>query len=262
LSRADFVNDALVVLKRPSSSLAASREELDRREGEGYAALRTTKGTSGETIVTEAEWMVCADPRLQLVFLQGKASDRKARLFACGVLRFRLPFLGDERSRRVVEVAEKQADGLATQTQLAVAREAALDAKRGAASQTVSWVGDRFPLQAARMTVVSLQQAQTEVNARDWSNKVAARSRSLLHCIFGNPFRPVTINPAWLTWNDGTISKLARAIYDERAFDRMLILADALEEAGCTNADILNHCRLQRERVRGCWVVDLLLGKE
>jgi hypothetical protein len=84
----------------------------------------------------------------------------------------------------------------------------------------------------------------------------------ILRDIFGNPFRPITINPAWLSWNEGTIPKIAQAIYDERAFDRMPILADALEEAGCTNADILSHCRQPGEHVRGCWVVDLILGKE
>jgi hypothetical protein len=61
---------------------------------------------------------------------------------------------------------------------------------------------------------------------------------------------------------NNTVIALAEAIYDERAFDRLPILADALEEAGCTNADILNHCRQPGEHVRGCWVVDLILGKE
>ena len=84
----------------------------------------------------------------------------------------------------------------------------------------------------------------------------------MLRCIFGNPFRPVTINPAWLTWNDGTVQKVAQGIYVERAFDRLPILADALEEAGCTSQEILNHCRQPGEHVRGCWVVDLVLGKE
>jgi hypothetical protein len=84
---------------------------------------------------------------------------------------------------------------------------------------------------------------------------------TILRHLFGNPFRPVFLNPAWLIWNDGTVQKLAQAIYDERAFDRMPILADALEDAGCTNQDILDHCRSGGEHVRGCWVVDLLLGK-
>ncbi len=62
-------------------------------------------------------------------------------------------------------------------------------------------------------------------------------------------------------WNDATIPKVAQAIYDDRAFDRLPILADALEDAGCDNADLLTHCRSGGEHVRGCWVVDLLLGK-
>ena len=74
-------------------------------------------------------------------------------------------------------------------------------------------------------------------------------------------FRPVALNTAWLAWNDGTIPKLAQAIYDDRAFDRLPILADALEDAGCTDADILGHCRGGGEHTRGCWVVDLVLGK-
>jgi hypothetical protein len=69
------------------------------------------------------------------------------------------------------------------------------------------------------------------------------------------------VETIWLSWNDGIVPKLAQAIYDDRVFDRLPILADALEEAGCTNADILNHCRQPGEHVRGCWVVDLLLGK-
>jgi hypothetical protein len=75
--------------------------------------------------------------------------------------------------------------------------------------------------------------------------------------ILGNPFRPVTINPAWQTSN---AVALAQSIYDDRAFDRLPILADALEDAGCDNADILNHCRQPGDHVRGCWVVDLVLG--
>jgi hypothetical protein len=69
------------------------------------------------------------------------------------------------------------------------------------------------------------------------------------------------INPIWLRWNDGTVVKLAQSIYDERRFTDLPILADALEDAGCADADILAHCRGPGPHVRGCWVVDLLLGK-
>lgn len=84
---------------------------------------------------------------------------------------------------------------------------------------------------------------------------------SIFRDIFGNPFRPATIETPWLVWNDRVVPQMAQAIYDERAFDRLPILADALEEAGCTDQSILNHCRSGIEHVRGCWVVDLCLGK-
>ncbi len=79
-----------------------------------------------------------------------------------------------------------------------------------------------------------------------------------MHEFFGNPFRPVALDPAWCT---STVVALARGIYDERAFDRMPILADALQDAGCDSADVLTHCRGPGPHARGCWVVDLVLGK-
>src|SRR5207237_97344 len=90
----------------------------------------------------------------------------------------------------------------------------------------------------------------------------------LLRDILGNPFRPAVIEPAWLVRLDGAGPKLAQAAYEERLLPagtldpvRLAILADALEEAGCTDAEILNHCRGPGPHVRGCWLVDLILGK-
>jgi hypothetical protein len=79
--------------------------------------------------------------------------------------------------------------------------------------------------------------------------------------IFGNPFRPVAVEPHWLAWNYGTIPAIARRIYEERTYHDMPILADALEDAGCADPRILEHCRCGVLHVRGCWVVDLILGK-
>jgi hypothetical protein len=90
---------------------------------------------------------------------------------------------------------------------------------------------------------------------------VAADQMGLLRDIVGNPFLSVAVSPSWMLWNDGTIPKLAHGIYDDRAFDHLPILADALEDAGCDDADILAHCRGPGPHVRGCWVVDLILGK-
>jgi hypothetical protein len=83
----------------------------------------------------------------------------------------------------------------------------------------------------------------------------------LVREIFGNPFHPTTLNPAWLAWNDATIPKLARSIYEERAFDRLPVLADALQDAGCQDNAVLDHCRQPGPHARGCWVVDKLTGR-
>lgn len=98
---------------------------------------------------------------------------------------------------------------------------------------------------------------------RKWDSTILTAERmaiaKLIRDIFGNPFRPVAADPSWLL---PKMVGLAQGIYGERAFDRMPILADALEKAGCADADILGHCRRPDEHVRGCWVVDLLLGKK
>jgi hypothetical protein len=96
-----------------------------------------------------------------------------------------------------------------------------------------------------------------------WQATQAAEEKhqaALLRHIVGNPFRPVTIDPSWLAWNEGTVTGVARGIVEQWACNRMPILADALEDAGCTNEDILNHCRGPGPHVRGCWVLDLILG--
>jgi hypothetical protein len=81
----------------------------------------------------------------------------------------------------------------------------------------------------------------------------------LLRCIFGNPFRVVSFDPRWRTED---VLGVARGIYEERAFDRLPLLADALMDAGCDDEQVLGHCRDEGPHARGCWVVDLVLGKE
>jgi hypothetical protein len=89
------------------------------------------------------------------------------------------------------------------------------------------------------------------------------REEDLLRDVFASPFvQSPRVDPAWLSWNDGTVVKLARGIYEERAFDRMPVLADALEEAGCHEEMILAHCRGPGPHIRGCWVMDRILAKE
>jgi hypothetical protein len=90
--------------------------------------------------------------------------------------------------------------------------------------------------------------------------KAGAVQAALLRDIFGNPFRPVAFDPAWHT---DTAVSLAKGMYDSRDFSAMPILADALQDAGCDSDDILNHLRdPNAAHVRGCWALDLILGKE
>jgi hypothetical protein len=89
----------------------------------------------------------------------------------------------------------------------------------------------------------------------------ASAQADLLRDIVGDPFRPCVVEPAWSERNGGVVRRLAQAIYDERAFDRLPVLADALEDAGCDDAEVLGHCRRPGVHVRGCWVVDGVLGR-
>lgn len=73
----------------------------------------------------------------------------------------------------------------------------------------------------------------------------------------------MAVDSAWLTWNHGTVPAIARHVYDDRAFHDLPILADALEDAGCTDPEILGHCRADGAiHAKGCWVVDLVIGLE
>jgi hypothetical protein len=220
--------------------------------------------------MTEERWLSCQDPRSLLGLLgvrDRKIPDRKLRLFVCACCRRIWEHLTDERSRRSVETGERYADGLATEKERkaaycaaeralyrawhahAVRRyRAALAARR--ASLTPSYLARQavyFPKQARQaLPRTTLYRAEKEAQAQ------------LLRDIMGHPFRPLTFDPAWRT--AGAVA-LARSIYDERRFEELPLLADALQEAGCTEEAILKHCREPAEHVRGCWVVDLTLDK-
>lgn len=100
-------------------------------------------------------------------------------------------------------------------------------------------------------------------NAVKVSNKKAeqAAQAQLFHDIFARTNQPLSLDPDWLQYREGVVHKLAQSIYNDRAFERLPILGDALEEAGCNNPDLLAHCKDPGPHVRGCWLVDLLLGK-
>ncbi len=233
-------------------------------------------------IMTAAEWEGCTDPTRMLDDLasSGTLSERKARLFAVACSRTVGDFLTDERSRQAVEIAEQYADGLVGRKALSAARRNAFSASKilpavstgpghGAAAHAavVALCACRDARRYGRGSVAAGTAGCTNSlvffvrgDAAGWADREA--QCHLIRCIFGNPFRPRAIDPAWLGHGDGTVVKLAQAVYDDRAFDRLPVLADALEEGGCRDADVLGHCRELGEHVRGCWVVDLILSKD
>jgi hypothetical protein len=198
-----------------------------------------------------------------LLHLRGRGSNRKLRLYACACCRRFWPLLRDERGRRAVEVAEQYADGLTGYAELKGAQGPAKDAwreldraHRGAAWGTPEMWRTRAAAQAAATTGREAWRA-----AWDVADEFQGGHPDALRDVFGNPFRPTPIDPAWLAWTDGAVVKLAQAIYEDRAFDRLPILADALEEAGCADAELLGHLRGPGPHARGCWALDLLLGR-
>jgi hypothetical protein len=220
--------------------------------------------------MTESEWLACSNPTPMLEFLRGKASDRKFRLFACACCRRIWKQFTDARCRHAVETAEQYAEGQADLQRLEWAREAIRHAfhPSGAstcASRAANAAKDatRVPgWNAARNCWLETSRAINPQDTNYCDPSETPKQADLLRDLFGNLFRPIIMNSTWLTWNDGTVVKIAQAIHDDRGFDRLPILADALEDAGCVNAEILTHCRGPGPHVRGCWVIDLLLGKE
>jgi hypothetical protein len=212
--------------------------------------------------VTEADWLRCTDPGPMLEFLRGRASERKLRLFACACCRSVWHLLTDERSRRAVETVECKADGGASNEDFYAATLAAEEDGTSAAWAALYATLPDATRAATECATCAAEAACHTATPADARAAERARQAQLLLEVFGNPFHLPSLPSELLAWNDGTLPRLARAIYDERAFDQLPILADALEDAGCDNAGILNHCRQSGVHVRGCWVIDLLLGKE
>jgi hypothetical protein len=176
--------------------------------------------------MTEGDWLACADPDVMLTFLHTRhgASARKGRLFVAACSRLVWLRLKEERDRTAVELNERLAEGLVPHHRL-----------------------------------------RALIHPRLWASANPAARANILRDLYGSPFRPSTLESAWLT---PTVTDLATVAYRERALPsgeldpfRLTILADALEEAGCTDPVILTHLRGPGPHVRGCWALDLALGK-
>ncbi|QEG25959.1 hypothetical protein GobsT_06940 [Gemmata obscuriglobus] len=223
--------------------------------------------------MTEAEWLACDDPAEVLEALRTRASARKLRFFACALARTLQARPTDPRLRAAVDAAEQDADGLLERSQR---EQAFYDAR--VAMWELSGRLQVEPLLAGRMSqsiadAPEFQTAFYAIFALDGETENIDQYLAITELgvfppttivaiareVFGNPFRPVTFSPEWRT---GTAVALAGQMYESRDFSAMPVLADALQDAGCNSDDILNHCRGPGPHVRGCGVVDLVLGKE
>jgi hypothetical protein len=247
--------------------------------------------------MTEAEWWACSEPIALLTSLRNRASRRRLRLFAVACCRRIWSLLVDERSRQAVDVAERFAEGRASRAERVAARTAALAAVatswqgapvgdpaawrswryetsgRATAASAAQWSAARNAYDAASTCAEKAQYATAAVAVATQETKLEetpldfwvrtqreekTRQVAILHDLFGNPPRPIEVDATWLTPD---VISHAEAIHTEGDFERMPTLGDALQRAGCEEVNILNHCHESIGHVRGCWVIDSLLGK-
>lgn len=231
-------------------------------------------------------WIGSANSADMLEKITSQASARKLRLFSCACGRLVWNLLPDLDHQLLIEVAETFADGHAEPNQLDAISERCRLPKSSNSRSDATWEAAQVAMLAglvnpqkgyypvACASAVAEQAAlSVSLTANDWQSRrlVKASARAvqadLLRCIFGpDPSQPLRFLPP--EWTTSSVVSLAESAYNNRSLpdgrlnnDILLILADALEEAGCTDAAVLSHCRDPKPHVRGCWVVDLILGK-
>jgi hypothetical protein len=218
--------------------------------------------------MTEEEWLKNETDHSEMhQFIVTRTTSRKMRLFSCACVRLVHKKIGDKSRpdmlNLVIEI-EKFADGGLSKAGLRRAkkrmmqeRQTLVDEDSQSSNWGAFWLTEVAASNNAFLAVLAewnrLSDDLLITEPTEWLTV-----KALLRCIAGNPFRPLAFNPSWRTAN--TLG-LAEAIYADRAFDRLPILADALEEAECDHPDVLAHCRDDCPHARGCWVVDLILGK-
>ena len=209
--------------------------------------------------MTPDEWKAGEDPSVLLDLVADRATNRKLRLFLIACCRRIWPMLADERSRNAVEVAQRFADGVATAAELAAAHETAFGAPANATASGLEMPGVREGASRAVNCVAdNLLPDATHTRAETVRDEHSFQA-SVLRDIFGYPYPFVGFDPAWRT---PAAVELATEIYTKPLFNRMWELGNLLQDAGCSEAVLLLHCRSRAMHFRGCWLVDLVLGKE
>jgi hypothetical protein len=247
------------------------------------------------------EWLRSDDSEVMRQDFRMEATERKVRLFAVACCQRVWHLLEDERSRRAVMIAEQFADGLASESERAEAHSAAGEAQQNAEAVLGENRDDFHSAASVIYHAARAARLTSEKDCRLWVDDVARsifdvvacnpdgseEAENEAHChllrdLF-NPFplavdsiwlssnrdRDVRMDPSLLKWNDRTIPRIAEGIYEERRMpagtldtSRLAILADALLDAGCDDEALIAHCRSEGPHVRGCWAIDLILGKK
>lgn len=224
--------------------------------------------------MTEKQWLSTPDPIAmmldQVAWMRLKRSRRKERLCSCACCFALGDSLSNKTQRSALLASERYADGLIKSATLGtwwtrmntLTNRARPKNNRETAEvaicRAVAWAckEDRFFERHNTIYTLCNSKSGLKSSVREPLRPVVA---GIIRDIFGNPFRKITFNKKWRT---DTAVSLARAMYDSREFSAMPILADALQDAGCDNEDVLSHCRdANQVHVRGCWVVDVVLEK-
>ena len=216
--------------------------------------------------MTESEWLAYQDPTAMLAFLRGKVSDRKLRLLGTGICRQFQDQIETKAFSDAIETVEVYADTGKTKAALKRARQGVRAIRHGLPSgdktRVVEWVALWLAEVAASENAFGgtadelIRLAGEGLVGPDLVTSMV----TIMRCVIGRQsFRP---NSKTASWRTSVSVSMAQTIYDDRAFNQLPLLAEALETAGCTDKDILEHCRDSGPHVRGCWVVDMLLGKE
>jgi hypothetical protein len=225
--------------------------------------------------MTEAEWWVCADPQAMLANVEPNAGERTLRLLCAAFCRRAWHLLETDNLRQAVHLLERFAESeIGEESFRAAARSAHplmnyRDELFAGQARDEIWYA-AYAVNAAMSDIPSWRYRKTleflTHAAGPSGDDERAAHVGLIREVFGNPYRHVAVSPAWLTY---TVLRLAQAAYEDRSLPagtlhaaRLGILADALEEAGCTAVEMLGHLRGSGPHVRGCWALDLLLGKE
>lgn len=213
--------------------------------------------------MTEEEWLACGDPKTMVTWLSGRITPRKNRLLLLACCRT-YPEVELVELNPALAAAERHIEGVmssdeaswwAEETNRLKTRQVEeQDFEKAALARTVQYIFEE--------PGVAFPGYLYWHNEYPWP-KLKEESDRISCCFIRevlNPFSSPLVEPSWLT---SDVLALTCGIYEERAFDRMPILADALQDAGCTNEDVFSHCRdANQTHARGCWIVDLLLGKE